>query len=214
MLAPLSACAGWKPSQSLQGHSILPTCLDCRCTSRISNLFTWTSDHCRAFSCHLQLSALVAQLVRCTVSINALRIQSVCAVSLASCWHRWTIVRRRFSSTRSVFPSPRVCEKLPAWFEPTAEIKDDLRCIAIRWALPLVDIKMELSSLSSLFLRATFIIWGKPPNCRYRKRGSRKTIGGGGSRSGGTPYRGVNGRSRWRFFQWLVLAAGYGGYVR
>lgn len=137
-----------------------------------------------------------------------LRIQSVCAVSLASCWHRWTIVRRRFSSTRSVFPSPRVCEKLPAWFEPTAEIKNDLRCIAIRWALPFGGFENGAPVHSPLYACAQHSLsGGSRPTAATAKEDREKQSEEGGVCSGGTPYRGVKRRSRWRFFQWLVAMA-------
>lgn len=44
-----------------------------------------------------------------------------------------------------------------------------------------------------------------------QKRIAKNNRSEGGVCSGGTPYRGVKGRSRWRF---LPVASGYGGYVR
>lgn len=85
-----------------------------------------------------------------TVSINALRIQSVYAVSLAS----WMIVRTvdGFSPAAS-FPLPAFA-KAACMIEPTAEIKTRRPAMRYDGLCPLVDIKMELSSLSSLCLRA------------------------------------------------------------
>ncbi|KAL6794868.1 hypothetical protein GGI42DRAFT_129959 [Trichoderma sp. SZMC 28013] len=159
-----------KPSQSLQGHSILPTCLAVDARFR-----------CRSYVDKQSLPRLL--LPPAAFGLGG----SACAVTCKhQCPPYQSVLRRQLSkpdhlhraysrtvyfSPATSFPLPRVC-----MVEPTAEINSD----DTMGSLPLVDSKMELQ-FPSFCLRATFLSGGEsPPTAATAKEDREKQSEEGG----------------------------------